>query len=444
MDRTAIVVGGGLSGLAAGYRLKKAGQNVVVLEQSSLPGGLARTESHGRYLVDTGPDLINATFVNYLELARELGLTSNIVRSSQIIDVLRDGRAVTVDRRRPLSLVSNPVLSLRGKLALARGYLRLWPELRRLDPYALTEHAASDRGTAEELCNEYFNDEVTEHLIDPILRGFAGTGTKNASGLSVLAAFAVGTKEMLSVKGGMAALPHALAERLDVRYNSHVASVEERGGGGVTVEYQSGGTTSRLSADSCVLAVPFHEAVPMWPALGEAGGEFGRSLKDLALMSISLGYAVDPPTPSYSVLVPTAESRDVLLVMMQPNKAPDRAPAGSTLVTLFTEAGSTAKLMEKSDSELTDWAASFVEKYYPSLRGRRDMATVARWPHTGYWPTPGYWQGISDMRARLPKGVIHTTSTLFGSGGMERAILGGQRAADRVLRAAQTDRAPAV
>lgn len=67
------------------------------------------------------------------------------------------------------------------------------------------------------------------------------------------------------------------------------------------------------------------------------------------------------------------------------------------------------------------------------------MSTVARWPHTGYWPSPGYWKGIADMRARLPKGNIHTTSTLFGSGGMERAVLGGQRAADRVLRSAKLE-----
>lgn len=58
-------------------------------------------------------------------------------------------------------------------------------------------------------------------------------------------------------------------------------------------------------------------------------------------------------------------------------------------------------------------------------------------PHTGYWPSPGYWRGISDMGARLPKGNIHVTSTLFGSGGMERAVLGGERAADRVVRATQ-------
>jgi len=44
------------------------------------------------------------------------------------------------------------------------------------------------------------------------------------------------------------------------------------------------------------------------------------------------------------------------------------------------------------------------------------------------------------MRARLPKGGVHVTSTLFGSGGVERAVLGGERAAGRLLRDTQLNR----
>lgn len=134
MDRSAVVVGAGLSGLAAAHRLRQAGLQVVVLERASRPGGLARTEMHDGYLIDTGPDLINSSFTRYLDLAREVGLGDRIVPSSQVVDVLRDGHAVTVDRSRRLALATNPVLSVRGKLALASGYLRLLPRLRQLDP----------------------------------------------------------------------------------------------------------------------------------------------------------------------------------------------------------------------------------------------------------------------------------------------------------------------
>lgn len=170
MGGKAIVVGAGLSGLAAAYRLQQAGYQVTVLERADKPGGLAQTENHDGYLIDTGPDLINKSFVRYLRLAREVGLDGSIVPSSQVVDVLRDGRAITVDRRKPLSLVTTPVVSFRSKLVMALGYLRLRPKIHGMDPYALTEHSGADNTTAHELSLRYFNEEVTEQLVDPILR----------------------------------------------------------------------------------------------------------------------------------------------------------------------------------------------------------------------------------------------------------------------------------
>lgn len=433
MTGSAVVVGGGLSGMAAAFRLQQAGYEVTVLERAQRVGGCANTERLDGYLVDTGCDLINATFVHYLGLARDLGLGGDIVRSSNVVDVLRGGRAYTVDRRKPVSLARNPVLSTRSKLAFAVGAARLLPKVRGLDPYALTDHTAADHGTAHELCMRYFNGEVTEQVIDPVMRVFAGTGTKNASGLSVLAAFAVGTKPMFAVRGGMSAVPNALADRLDVRLGAQVVSVEDSGDG-VTARYRVDGTEAEVDAQTCVLAIPYHEAARLWSPLEQAGGEFGRSLKDLPLISVSLGYDAPSPTPAYTVLVPSNESSEVLLAMFQQNKAPDRAPAGKTLVTIYTDALVTGQMMRRTDGELVTWASEFVETYYPGLRGRRDAESVARWPHTGYWPSPGYWTGISEMRARLPKRNVHVTSTLFGSGGIERAVLGGERTANRILK----------
>jgi protoporphyrinogen/coproporphyrinogen III oxidase len=430
VSKSAVVVGAGLSGLAAAYRLQAAGLAVTVLERSDRIGGMARTERHQDYVVDTGCDLLNRSFVRYLALADELGL--EVVPASQVVDFLREGRPVEVDRSRLLSLPHNPVLSLRGKWALARGYLRLRHELAALDPYALTNHAAEDDGNAHELCRRYFDDEVTEWVIDPVLRAFAGTGTRHASGLSVLGALAVGTKEMVAVTGGMAALPQALAQRLDVRCGASVAAIDDRRDG-VVISYRDARGHHELPADACIVAVSYHDALGMWPALAAAAPEFARRVKSVPLVSVSLGYGAPSPTRAYSVLVPSRESADALLIMMQQNKAADRAPPGTTLATLYVEAVAAARFLERSDDEIVGWAAELLESYYPALTGRRELQLVTRWPHTGYWPFPGYWQGIARMRRELPQRNVHATSTLFGSGGVERAVLGGERAARRLL-----------
>jgi phytoene dehydrogenase-like protein len=63
MNQRVVVVGAGLSGLTAAYRSRQAGCQVTVLERESFPGGRVRTEQHGPYLVDTGPDAMTESYV---------------------------------------------------------------------------------------------------------------------------------------------------------------------------------------------------------------------------------------------------------------------------------------------------------------------------------------------------------------------------------------------
>ncbi|MBM7776403.1 phytoene desaturase [Actinokineospora baliensis] len=61
-----VVVGAGLSGLAAALHLAGAGREVTVLESAAVPGGRVRRESMGGYAVDTG-----ATVLTMPELVEE-------------------------------------------------------------------------------------------------------------------------------------------------------------------------------------------------------------------------------------------------------------------------------------------------------------------------------------------------------------------------------------
>jgi monoamine oxidase len=51
---TAVVIGAGLSGLTAAYRLRRDGWQVVVLESEPVPGGRVRSMRAGGYLFDLG------------------------------------------------------------------------------------------------------------------------------------------------------------------------------------------------------------------------------------------------------------------------------------------------------------------------------------------------------------------------------------------------------
>ena len=50
-----VILGAGLTGLAAGYELAKAGHQVIVVEKEPSVGGLARTLEKEGFCFDTGP-----------------------------------------------------------------------------------------------------------------------------------------------------------------------------------------------------------------------------------------------------------------------------------------------------------------------------------------------------------------------------------------------------
>ncbi|MCI5182954.1 MAG: FAD-dependent oxidoreductase, partial [Candidatus Electrothrix sp. AW1] len=53
-DYQLIIIGGGLSGLAAGIRSARFGQKTLIVEQHSLPGGLNSYYYRQGYLLETG------------------------------------------------------------------------------------------------------------------------------------------------------------------------------------------------------------------------------------------------------------------------------------------------------------------------------------------------------------------------------------------------------
>lgn len=75
MDSDALIVGGGLSGLAIADRLTQAGNRVILLEARDRPGGRVLSQSHGAHAYDLGPAWIWPQNRRMRALVGRLGLT---------------------------------------------------------------------------------------------------------------------------------------------------------------------------------------------------------------------------------------------------------------------------------------------------------------------------------------------------------------------------------
>ncbi len=127
-----IIVGGGLSGLAAGVELSGSGVPVLLLEQAPAPGGRARSFQHPptNDEVDNGQHLLIAGYTHTLALLSRIGSQHLIdVQKQPVLSFHHPVRGFVDFRLPPLpsplhfawAILSTPMLSLRDRFALLRG-----------------------------------------------------------------------------------------------------------------------------------------------------------------------------------------------------------------------------------------------------------------------------------------------------------------------------------
>src|SRR5271170_2499817 len=120
-----IVVGAGIAGLAAAYRLHKAGLRVTVLEKDDRVGGRMTTDRIDGMVIDRGAQILSSAYSVLPGLARELGLPEWVPASRPLGAISRKRRLRRVQEGHPLSAVSSGLLDPLSLLRLGYHHLRM-------------------------------------------------------------------------------------------------------------------------------------------------------------------------------------------------------------------------------------------------------------------------------------------------------------------------------
>ena len=124
------IIGGGITGLTAAFKLTQVGIPVTLFESTDRVGGVIQTVRDGNYLAECGPNTILETSPLIGELISDLSLAERRIYSSDQAEnryIVRNKRLVRLPRS-PLSFLAPSLFSFRAKARLmAEPFIRRAP-----------------------------------------------------------------------------------------------------------------------------------------------------------------------------------------------------------------------------------------------------------------------------------------------------------------------------
>ncbi len=260
VSKRVVVVGAGIAGLTAGYDLKKAGYEVTVLEAKDIPGGRMAEKMEGSFMKYTGATGLFRFYEDMWDVIAELGLGECLMPYPKMGSGIADNTAETydLDFNQTFGMLKHPALSLRSRLRLASLLPDFVRARRAIDPCLIHTAVDFDDESMSEYLRRKVGADFLENVVAVVYRNLWAWNVEQASKAYFLMIYPhVRNLPSYTFTTGFGTLTRALAERLDVRFNARVRSIELGDDcEGRTVIYDGPQGPQRLAADIVVCALP--------------------------------------------------------------------------------------------------------------------------------------------------------------------------------------------
>jgi oxygen-dependent protoporphyrinogen oxidase len=372
------VVGAGVSGLTAAWRLQQAGHRIVVFEREARVGGRMATVDVGGFRIDVGANLMLENYARLRALADEVGLGDQwFAFHAGRGGIQVDGRIASVAPTSLGDLLRPDGLSIASRARLLAFLVRSWHARGSLDFFDLgTGDPALDTVDAWTGASEACGPEVVELLVDPFVRTFHFHSARKLS-MKYFAALAAlfmdeGGFVPHGFRGFMQALPDALAARLDVRTGTAVEAVRPVDGG---VEVVVAGEAGRYDAVVVATTASVARRVLVAPTARQAAVLDGVAYAPTLMSSFRV--PAEAAGDFEGIWIPFGESA---IVSDCANEACKGARQGDDVVlTLGLHEEAATLLLDAPDDVVLGLVANEWGRLAPACRGRMTGLHVHRW-----------------------------------------------------------------
>ncbi|RJO72938.1 protoporphyrinogen oxidase [Nocardia panacis] len=405
------VVGGGISGLMAAYRLRGllgSGAEIVVVERRERVGGILYTGELAGEPVDLGAEAFVGRRPEVPGLLGELGLTSQLVVPSGSRPVVWSGGAAHPLPERTLMGIPSVAESVRG---LVDDATVAWVEGERRRPFGWAVGADI---SVHELVADRFGEQVVARSVDPLLGGVYAGSSRSIGVRAALPALAAAldagaaslteavaatlpppsdTPVFGGIRDGYRVLLEALSARSGAKFVTATAATRlDRVAGGWAIDPVG-------AVDAVVLAVPAPIAAellrPVLPVAAAAAA--GIELASSAVVALALPRDTALPENS-GILIATGEPLRAKAFTLSSRKWPHLAARPNALVRAsFGKFGDPAPL-SWSDADLIAAATEDLSTV-TGLTITPTSTVVQRWPGGLAQYAPGHTDRVAALEA---------------------------------------------
>lgn len=385
--KTAVVIGGGITGLSAMHYLQKLKKernlelDLMLIDQNEELGGKIRTIKDSEFIMETGADSIVARHASVMPLIEELQLQDRVVYNGTGISYLYANNklhAIPADSvfgipMNKEALFSSTLVSEAGKQEA-------------LKDFETANETFTKDSSIGEFLEAFLGKELVENQIAPVLSGvYSGNlyeltlattlpylvDYKNKYG-SIIKGFeahadhfkGAANKKFISFDEGMSVLIDRLEETLEDATIVKGVQTEQvaKKLAGYEIKLSDGET---VKADYVVLATP-HQAAQALLDMPELDSEFSQLLNS-SLISVYLGFDLpDADLPADGTGFIVSQKSDLLCnaCTWTSRKWAHTSRKGNLLVRLFYKSSnpSYAHLKDSSEAELAGVALADIQK----------------------------------------------------------------------------------
>lgn len=471
MTQKLLVLGAGISGLAAALRLRELAPDtsVSVWEKSGRPGGVLYTVERNGFQFEQSTDNFITLVPWGLNLCAKLGISDRLVRTNN-----RDRRTYVVRRRRlyPLPdgfmmlaptrlwpMVTTPLLSPLGKL---RAGLELFLPRLKGDP---------DESIAQ-FARRRLGREVFDRIVEPLLSGIYAGDAEKISLMATLPRFREMEKKdrslilamtktqraarqakreeesgarysmFITLRDGLSSLAEKCVQALPpgtIRYHRTATRVDRvAADGDRTTRWRvTAADGTEETVDGLICALPSSMAGDLFAESAPAVAEFYHSIEQTGCAVVSLAFSEEQIRRQFhgmGFVVPTKEGGSIIAGSFSSHKYPHRAPAGWALLRIFVGGARAPGLIDLPDDALL---RQVLDELRPLLdiKGEPSEVEISKWPRG----MPQYHLGHLDRLAQLNAALDREpTLALCGNSftgvGLPNCIRTGEEAAEKVVK----------